>query len=619
MLCGALLLPCLAIAEPLPYHGWILTQNDPAYNRSVIARLGEYGVTHVQLSHSIIDQIDALGDEAVADRVQTLARDIHAQGAEVAVWSHELGIDRLTFCFDPQSADMQARMQVYRQALRRVPEIDGVVLVFGSAASEIYVVQPSCHPEKYLSPVERYKAVIEALAQVVMDEFGKRLYISDFYHKAFEIPILRQALAETRRPIVVMSKTEPNDFEPYYPLSPLIGSVGEHDQILDLDCAGEYWGQSQLPFVAVEYFVQRFRESRQALAAGSGRFAGSACRVDRYEHSAFDGANLANIDAHAALVRQPDADWRDILRRHIESHYGLPADSAANGELLRLLQRTYWIGRKMYYAKGDWAFRKGSNLPISNWGAFEILLDKSISQWDPSYLPITAQLVTPNRQTLLELLQEKQEAVDLAEENLEHFAALREKLEPDAAENLQSQLLKQHWATHIWFNMAGALFATRHCLTHVESHFNDDTRAWVPWHVGELRRLADALEQQDFDPYPFPAEEIRALADSFRLGSGEARPAQWLRIQGIDLGEVGAHSVGLQWIGAAGITYRVQLSQKLPDYQVVSADIQGTGPLSASVSGLAPDSPYWLRIQASRADESMVSGDYPFWTGRSAP
>ncbi|MFC4252797.1 CehA/McbA family metallohydrolase [Sinimarinibacterium flocculans] len=612
-------------AEALPHHGWILTQNDTDYNRAVIARMREYAVTHAQLSHRIVTRVDQFDDPEVVARVRLLADDIHAQGAKVLVWAQELGEDRLSFCFDPDGADMRARMQRYRDALTQIPAIDGVVISFGSAPSELSTVVPSCQPAQYARIAERYKAMIEAVSRVVSDEFGKDVYVRTFYHKGLEIPFLRAALAETQRPITVMTKSEPNDFAPYYPLNPLVADVGAHPQFLELDCAGEYWGRSTIPFVAAEYFAQRYRETREQFAAGSeGRFIGSACRVDRYEHPALGTLNEANIDAQARLVQNPDTDWREILARFVSTRFGLAPGSAATTELVEILRRTYWIGRKMYYAKGDWAFKKGSTLPDSGTDALTLLLDKNIAQWNADYRSVTQQLLTPNRQTLLELLQEKREAVDLAERNLQALAGLRENLDAAAYAQLETLLLKQRLATEIWLHMTGAIFGLRHNSSHLESA----ARPWVPWHLGELERLAAALENGDYpqisDPYPFPPGDIRRLIANTRdplLQFGPGSPPQWLAIDGIDIVETGPDSVTVGWQARAGLRYQVELTQTLPHYpQTYAPDsaITADGPVSLRIADLQPGTPYAVRVRAEADGQSMVSGDYPFWTRQTA-
>tara|TARA_R110001592_G_scaffold304664_1_gene577132 strand:+ start:730 stop:1857 length:1128 start_codon:yes stop_codon:yes gene_type:complete len=357
----------LKAEEYLDFTGWTLTQDDMDYNLSIIDKMPDYSVTHIQLSHRIVTRIDQFDDQEIVDRVKTLSDHIHAHGGKSIVWAQELSEESQYFvCYDLEGDDMQTRMKAYRDALTKLPEIDGVMISFGSAPSEPYTTVPSCGLSEIL-PKERYKAIIEAVSRVVVDEFGKQVYVRTFYHSGYEIPFIRSALEETDRPIIAMSKSEPNDFEPYYPLNPLIGDIGDHPQFLELDCAGEYWGRGAIPFVAVEYFAQRFHEARAAVKGGVSEFIGSTCRVDRYEYSAIGTLNEANLWAQSKLINNPDEDWQDILGSFITYRYGLSINTEAHQQLFNIMRRTYWVGRKMYYAKGEWAFKKGSELPSSNY------------------------------------------------------------------------------------------------------------------------------------------------------------------------------------------------------------------------------------------------------------
>lgn len=612
-LLGLLAMP-LHAAATLSFHGWTLTHNDMDYNLSVLDRMQDYGVTQVQLSHRIVTRIDQFEDPAVVDRVKTLADRIHAQGGEVIVWAQELSEDlQILVCYDLDSRDMQARMQAYRNALTKVPEIDGVMISFGSAPTEPYTTVPSCGG--YLAPKERYKAIIEAVSRVVMDEFGKQVYVRTFFHKGFEIPFMRAALAETERPVAVMSKSEPNDFEPYYPLNPLVGDVGAHPQFLELDCAGEYWGRGAIPFVAVEYFAQRYRETREKSEGAGAQFIGSTCRVDRYEYSAMNTLNEANVWAQAQLVKNPDTDWQDLLSGFITARYGLAKNAEVHRRLFDILRRTYWIGRKMYYAKGEWAFKKGSDLPSSNADALTLQIDKTIRQWDAAYTQITLSVMAPARQTVLELLQEKHEAVELAQRNLDALPSLREQLDTAAYTQLETLLQKQRVATEVWFNMAGAVFGSR--------SLSIDSSSWVAWHLGELERLADALDSGAYplivDPYPFPSADIREFVDNTRsiLLFGSAAAPQWLRIDGVDVAMTQKNSAEIVWQAKAGVSYQIELTQQLPNYSIqysYDADIAEDGPVRFTIPDLQAQSPYWFRSRAEQDGQSMVAGDYTFWT-----
>ncbi len=608
-------------AAALPFHGWTLTHDDMAYNLAVIDKMGEFGVTHVQLSHRIVTRVDQFHSEPqVVERVRTLGDAIHAQGGQVIVWMQELNTsDTYTYCFDLEGEQMQAKMQAYRDALMAAPQIDGVMISFGSAPSELLSVAPSCQLAQFAQAKERYKAIIEAISRVVMDEFGKQVYVRTFFHKGYEVPILRAALEETERPLIVMSKSEPNDFEPYYPLNPLIGDVGGHEQIFELDCAGEYWGRGAIPFVAVEYFVQRFRQAQAEHADAQGRFIGSTCRVDRYEYSAMDTLNEANLFAQAQLVSDPAIDASTILARYVEARFGLAIGNAAHAQLVSMLRRTYWIGRKMYYAHGEWAFKKGSELPASNADALSLMFDKSISQWDSAYGLISAGLLLPAQHTVQTLLQEKHEAVDLAQRNLDALRSLQPDLDAQDYAWLETLLIKQHLATEVWQHMAGAIFAARSPALL--------SSGWAAWHLDQMEALATALEQGAYahigDPYPVSSQDIRTFVASERRQflATAARALNWTAIEGIDVIESADDHVRITWQAEPGVNYRIDVTAQLPAYPVsYSYDPGGAEPDSRAVltiPDLQPDSPYWFRLVAQTDATRIASGDYTVWTRKS--
>jgi len=52
------------------------------------------------------------------------------------VWVHEFNNVGLSVCFEPGHRIWRKRQDAYRQALEEIPEIDGVVLMFGSSSLE---------------------------------------------------------------------------------------------------------------------------------------------------------------------------------------------------------------------------------------------------------------------------------------------------------------------------------------------------------------------------------------------------------------------------------------------------------------------------------------------------
>lgn len=607
-----------SLSRALTYNGWTLTHNDQAYNLSVLDRMPEFGVTHVQLSHAIITRIDQLKEDSVVSRVRDLAEKIHSHNGKVIVWAQELPFDTKTFCFDLDGDDMQARMEAYRYGLKRVPEIDGVMISFGSAPTELDSVIPTGPGAlSFIPRKERYKAMIEAVSRVVEDEFGKQVLVRTFFHKSVEAGPLASAMQETGRPIVVMSKAEPNDFEPYYPLNPLVGNIGNHPQILEFDAAGEYWGRGAIPFVASEYFTFRYWQAMQKADRTDTSIIGSTSRIDRYERSAMGTLNEANIYAQAYLSDTPSGTWDEPLKSFILGRYGISPDTTEAETLLNILRRTFWIGKKMYYVMGEWAFTKGSDLPESNPDALANQFNKTIAQWDVNYAPVFMNLISPDLKTIQRVLQEKSEAVDLAEQNLASLAKLRHCLSPEDYLDLKRFLLKQKVATKIWYHMAGAVFGKRS----VSIKSRSDVKAWMKWHLNALETLAADLENGAYplitDFYPFSPDDIHTLVENTRkliLWKGKAEAPQWLKIDAIRLIGADTDTAGISWLAEEGVKYRVELTQQLPIYTQSIVYDGPAGETKFTIQGLKAGTPYWFRIYAETENDFMTSGDFSFWT-----
>ena len=97
-----------------------------------------------------------------------------------------------------------------------------------------------------------------------------------------------------------------------------------------------------------------------------------------------------------------------------------------------------------------------------------------------------------------------------------------------------------------------------------------------------------------------------------------ASPLEQLTISMIDVVPSTSNSLTLRWLAEADTQYRIELSQQLPNYTTEIA-IDGTSEALPSlndftITDLEADSPYWLRITASRGEETVSSGDFPVWT-----
>ena len=105
----AILLPlaisaAAACAAPFPVAGWQLQENDELRINRMIDLAAENGVNHLQLSHSIIMDIDELAEDGErAAMIRRVAIRAKEKGIGVFVWSHEFNTDEMTVCLDPET------------------------------------------------------------------------------------------------------------------------------------------------------------------------------------------------------------------------------------------------------------------------------------------------------------------------------------------------------------------------------------------------------------------------------------------------------------------------------------------------------------------------------------
>ncbi len=130
-------------------NGWILLDSDLEHVAEVVKMAKDFGVNHVQLSHDLIMDIDEVifdDEESLQkrERLADAASLAKAEGLEVFAWAHEFTGNRLTVCFDPEDPFWDERRDAYRLFFEQQPDIDGIVLMYGSASPDIWYSICTC-------------------------------------------------------------------------------------------------------------------------------------------------------------------------------------------------------------------------------------------------------------------------------------------------------------------------------------------------------------------------------------------------------------------------------------------------------------------------------------------
>lgn len=618
----------------VPVRGWILLDRDPEAIASAIEAAAGFGVNHVQLSHDLIMDID----EIVGPSPEALARAgvlndaialAHARGMKAYVWAHELPASMLAVCYAPDGAMWAQREAAYRDGLARIPDVDGVVLMFGSAGASPWFTFCDCDwcPDTYgeddfaIPPQsERIRLITEHVGRVVVTELGKELIARVFVHEPEESDWHAEGFAGAAVPFTGMHKAEVNDWQPYNPPDPTFGRVGPHASILEVDAAGEYWGQSILPFAAPGYFRYRLAQARER------RGIGYVARVERGDRRALGTPNEVNLwalkDFEADLRTPIRTVWDDALA----AMYGLRTDTEAATALVRILESTFPVRLKSHYALGIWALEKGSDLPDKpRFGEF--FTRGKMPKWDPAWTGTWDALDNPDRGTLLRLWQEGSESVELADEARAALAGHKEALKAagmsDAAlDDLGRRLAHQAHAARAWRAVDLFLWASR---AKGQGNTEPDLPAWMAFAVEELRGAASGMSNDGLDGVAV-AGPARALgfAEAARKSLVEgvepqAPPAALFSALRVD--EVLVDRATLRFSVARDADVSIDVGRDLPAFGRVLT----VGPVAAGVErtvvvdGLSPGDRWVARLRAADGEVEALGGEAWIFTPFAPP
>ncbi|MDP8223975.1 MAG: hypothetical protein P9L99_11495 [Candidatus Lernaella stagnicola] len=560
---------------PPPSYGWILMDTNRDHISTVLDRAGDFDIDNVHLSHGLIMDIDEINlDEVKAQMLQEVAQEAHAVGLEVWVWAHEFYGSMITACFDPEDPMWENRRDAYRDALDRIPEIDGVVLMFGSADTEPWYVlctcdwceenEPTGNPLlawMYPRQPERARMVYDAVGQVVLDEFGKKLRMRTFLHQPLEIGWLRKSLTEgdVDSRLMVMSKDVPQDWQPYYPHNPLIGDVGYRHQIIEMDLGNEYWGKGEILNSQVDYIFYRYSHDRLVGARGG------AARIERGSEHALGTANEINVYAFTRLLQDEAATPDQVYREWFQQRYGIGPETPAADALKDIFRNSFYAMRKMYYTLGQWTMIKGSDIPD---GARypEQLWARVTAFYDFSWLDAFVDLVVPTEQTLRDLWQEGEEARELAGDNLAALEGLEAAFSnPDDYAELHEMLRLHVAAAEVWQLVDDTTYRFVHfTLGH------PGQADYLEWNARRLLELADEIEGVWGAGAPLIAPgRIRDFVDDLRQGlAPQPGATEYVQTAQYDIAaeEIGGGEVRLTWTSSELTTQWVEWSDELPNY-----------------------------------------------------
>lgn len=608
-----------------PIRGFILLDPDEDAVEASIQAAVRFGVNHVQLSHGLIMDLDEIvGDgPEVSQRVARLNRAIalaHDRGMKAYVWDHEFPEGAIVVCYGPDGDIWRQREQVWRTALGRIPDVDGVVLMFGSAGTPPWFTICDCEwcwdrwGQDLDSPpqAERLRLVTERMGQVVVREMGKELIARVFVHEPEENAWHRQGFgAVTCLPMVSMHKDSVNDWQPYNPFDPTMPVSDQVPGLMETDVAGEYFGESVLPFAAPGYYCWRLAQARDRGGIGW------AARIERGTRHALGTPNEVNLWALKRCSEESATPLQAIWDQAFESLYGIAPGTEASRILQEVLETSFSIRLKSHYALGIWALEKGSDIPSEpEFGEFFTRGD--MRKWDTDWTSVWESLDRPGRETVLRLWQEGSEAVVLAQEALETFRDRLQDLEAagmgtSALQDLDRRLRHQAHGAMAWRAVDLFLWSAR---ARGRGETDPDLAAFQAGAVEALRQVADAMEADGLGDVPLvsPAR-IRRFADAAAAGvppGTEARlpPGPW--ISPLRVEAVRPTAATLTFTVATPGEATVQWGTEMPDFEGSPVELGLLDPgrvHRVELEGLPSGARVVARLRLATAEGEVLGGE----------
>ena len=445
----------LAAPAAVPYRAWQFHELDVPYVSRTLQRAPDYEVNTVVFSHGMIGYASQLFDgSGRGAKLRQLAREARAHRLRAWIWVRELQsvpaefLEKGVVQLDrPGLWEWLAAR--YERVFREYPEFDGLVLTFHETQYKIFEPRQVASS---LSMPDRFARMIETIEKVCA-RHGKDFVVRSFLYEPREMEWFKEGYARTSPRVMVQTKCEPHDWDPFYPDDSMIGAFPGRKQIIEFDGSSEYTGKNRVPYTQPEYFERRWRyDLKQPGVAGYNL---------RLDHGGFDAINTpneVNIYAMYRMTADPKITAADIWKEWTRKRYG----ERAAPEVEAALRSTFDIVNLSFFALKFW-ITDHSRLPLFSYADGHIR-SRSLAKWwpgEPRYQAMEERLTKPDPALLEEILQEKDAAVTLAAKSLLHLRNARPHLTPQQYEDLEWRLSLLARVARIWRSHAEAFFGLK--------------------------------------------------------------------------------------------------------------------------------------------------------------
>ncbi len=411
---------CDKLEEPLPYR--IISFHQGKVDKEMVDlahKIGYNGVM-IQLEGANVPKVEELAE---LDKKENIFDYCHNLGMEVTIWVHEL-----SEIPGPESPDYMGPITLDNEKLwaflekrydkmlgETVPEIDGLVLTV--VESQITITD---------TPL---MLKLVGIIHEACKKYDKELIVRTFVWHPEELEGVMGAVKELPDDIIIMSKVVPQDWQMRGTDAMEIGRVGNREQIIEYDIAGEYF--------LMDHVANAFPKilKRQFFYGVKNGVDGICVRVDRWDADVLHIPQEVNLwtlgmlaTGEAGCVEKVWQTWATDRYSEKAAPYiieALKPTERVVTEILNIGPFTFGDTRYFPPTGEDRVF-------TNNWQNW---------RWDKSYIPAYKKADVGDAEFTSKVAKQKEKAKRLAEESLASLEKAKPYIDRDEYMLLYTKLL----------------------------------------------------------------------------------------------------------------------------------------------------------------------------------
>ena len=616
-----------------PVNGWIILSNDSSTVLNSIKQAAKYNVNHIQLSHDLIMNIDDLlkATPESAAKIRLINRSIklaHQFGIKVYIWCHEFSVPDKTekeICYSPESPIWSKRKDAYQKGINLIPEIDGIILMYGSSPIPPWKTTCNCDwckahgvSETFRHPADiakRITIITREIGGFITNKLHKELFIRTFVHEPEEINWYNDGLSAVKDvPFSLMHKSAVQDWQPYNPHNACLGEIPNRKFVVENDAVGEYLGKSLLPYCSPGYYLYRLHYMKQKGGTGT------VTRIGIHNIVVLGKPNFINLYAISLFNHDNNVTLDRIWEQGLGELYGKNLSVATLATLRQVLEKTAFIRMKSHFVLGVWAYDQSSDYPKSlNLSQFYNRGD--LPKWDSAWKDVWTNLNKPDITTIKNIWQESTEAVEQAKYCSEMLPVLKGVLEDSIYNQFDQWFAHQYLAAKTWRAIDIYTFSRKALAQNkTENKSKDEFESWKYWARSEMQNLLNVYKKQVFPSLPLMGyQSLQRYVNNIKEVEGETiktgfTPDEPL-FSGIEIHVKENQEAVVKFNVKKNSRVKILYGEKLPfPENTIEMEAYPDKNNEIILSSLQADKRYVVRITTKVGNQWLYSADHWFYT-----